>query len=50
MSLFVEKFCTNNYAGILRKLHLLDGLGYKVNYEETCGGYHMTWQMAKLFF
>lgn len=50
-SLLVEKFCSNNYAGILRKVHLLvDGLGYSENYEDTCSGCHMSWQMVKLLF
>lgn len=34
-SLFVEN-CSNNYAGILRKVHLLvDGLGSRENYEDA---------------
>ena len=44
------EICSNNYAGILKVHLLVDDLGYRVNYEETCSKYHMTWQLAKLFF
>lgn len=41
-SLLTEKLYSNNYAWILRKIHLLvNSLGYSMNYEET-SGCHMT--------